>query len=84
MIPEKGIADLIEAARIVCARVPRVHFLLAGEGKQRQEFMHAARDMPGRFTWTGLVHNPTCEGLYAAADVDRPILRVDGKPTLAF
>jgi len=69
MIPDKGVGDLIEAARIVCAREPRAHFLMAGEGAARPEFMNAARDMEGRFTWTGLLQNPTAEGLYTAADV---------------
>jgi glycosyltransferase involved in cell wall biosynthesis len=76
MIPEKGIADLIEAARIVLERIPQAHFLLAGEGRHRNEYMAMARDvgmkgqgMEGHFTWTGLVQNPVAEGLYAAADV---------------
>jgi glycosyltransferase involved in cell wall biosynthesis len=44
---------------------------LAGEGQQRDEYMAMARDlgMEEHFTWTGLVHNPVAEGLYAAADV---------------
>jgi glycosyltransferase involved in cell wall biosynthesis len=71
MIPEKGISDLIEAARIVLDRIPQAHFLLAGEGKHREEYMAMARDlgMDSHFTWTGLVQNPVSEGLYAAADV---------------
>ena len=71
MIPEKGITDLIEAARIVLDRIPQAHFLLAGEGKHRNEYMAMARDlgMEDHFTWTGLVQNPVSEGLYAAADV---------------
>jgi glycosyltransferase involved in cell wall biosynthesis len=71
MIPEKGITDLIEAARIVLDRIPQAHFLLAGEGQHRGEYMAMARDlgMEEHFTWTGLVHNPVAEGLYAAADV---------------
>ena len=71
MIPEKGITDLVEAARIVLQRIPQAHFLLAGEGKHRDEYMAMARDlgMDGHFTWTGLLHNPVAEGLYAAADV---------------
>jgi len=69
MIAEKGIGDLIQAARIVCEREPRAHFVMAGEGVLRQEFMEAAGDMPGRFTWTGLLQNPTAEGLYSASDV---------------
>jgi glycosyltransferase involved in cell wall biosynthesis len=71
MIPEKGITDLVEAARLVLDRIPHAHFLLAGEGKHRHEYMAMARGlgMESHFTWTGLVHNPVAEGLYAAADV---------------
>ena len=71
MIPEKGITDLVEAARIVLERIPQAHFVLAGEGKHRQQYMAMARDlgMESHFTWTGLVHNPVAEGLYAASDV---------------
>ena len=71
MIPEKGITDLVEAARIVIERIPQAHFVLAGEGKHRQQYMAMARDlgMESHFTWTGLVHNPVAEGLYAASDV---------------
>ena len=71
MIPEKGITDLVEAARLVLERIPDAHFLLAGEGKHRGEYMAMARDlgMEAHFTWTGLLHNPVAEGLYAAADV---------------
>ena len=71
MIPEKGITDLIEAARLVVDRIPNAHFLLAGEGKHREEYMALARSLglESHFTWTGLVHNPVSEGLYRAADV---------------
>jgi glycosyltransferase involved in cell wall biosynthesis len=71
MIPEKGITDLVEAARIVLDRCPQAHFLLAGEGNYRQEYMAAVRDfgMETNFTWTGLVHNPVADGLYTASDI---------------
>jgi glycosyltransferase involved in cell wall biosynthesis len=71
MIPEKGITDLVEAARLVLERIPNAHFLLAGEGKHRTEYMALAHGlgMEAHFTWTGLVHNPVADGLYAAADV---------------
>ena len=71
MIPEKGITDLIEAAQLVIQRIPQAHFVLAGEGQHRNQFMAMARDlgMETHFTWTGLLHNPVAEGLYAAADV---------------
>src|SRR6185295_19201141 len=69
--PEKGIVDLIEAARLVLDRVPDAHFLMAGEGAHRQEYMAKARGMrmDAHFTWTGLLQNPVAEGFYAAADV---------------
>ncbi len=71
MIPEKGITDLVEAARLVVDRIPRAHFLLGGEGRNREEFMALARKLglESNFTWTGLVHHPIAEGLYTAADV---------------
>src|SRR5260370_18052425 len=75
MIPEKGITDLIEAARVVLDRIPQAHFLLAGEGKHRNEYMAMARDlgMEDHFTWTGLVRNPGAEGLYPPADRVCPV-----------
>ena len=71
MIPEKGIPDLIQAARLILDRTPDAHFILAGEGAYRQEYMDltAGLGMASHFTWTGLVHNPLAEGLYGAADV---------------
>jgi glycosyltransferase involved in cell wall biosynthesis len=71
MIPEKGIPDLIQAARLILDRISHAHFILAGEGAHRQEYMDLAAGlgMESHFTWTGLVHNPLAEGLYGAADV---------------
>ena len=71
MIPQKGIPDLIQAARLILDREPRAHFILAGEGDHRREYMDMAAGlgMKDRFTWTGLIHHPLAEGLYGAADV---------------
>ncbi|MGH9719940.1 MAG: glycosyltransferase family 4 protein [Bryobacteraceae bacterium] len=71
IIPEKGIADLLEAARRVVAEFPGVHFVLVGEGKHRAEFtaLAARLGIAGHVTFTGLVENPMAEGVYAAADV---------------
>lgn len=71
IIPEKGIGDLLEAARIVVAREPRAHFVLAGEGAARNEFTRqaAAMGIERHVTWTGLLVDPWAEGAYAAADV---------------
>jgi glycosyltransferase involved in cell wall biosynthesis len=71
IIPEKGVEDLIQAATIVLKKAPAAHFVIAGEGKERGAYMEVVKraGLEDRFTWTGLVHDPTREGLYAAADV---------------
>jgi glycosyltransferase involved in cell wall biosynthesis len=71
MIPEKGVEDLLAAARIVLGEYPEVQFVMAGEGPARQQFMAEAdlAGMSSHFTWTGLVEDPLDSGLYAAADV---------------
>src|ERR1035438_2305894 len=42
MIPEKGITDLVEAARIVIERIPQAHFLLAGEGDRKSTRLNSS------------------------------------------
>jgi len=71
MIPEKGIADLLAAAREVTAAEPRAHFVLAGEGQHRPRFATMAEEfgIAGRVTFTGKVEDPLAEGLFAATDV---------------
>jgi len=71
MIPEKGVEDLLEAARLVLARNPNVQFVLAGEGACRREYMTRvqAAGMADHFTWTGLIDDPLASGVYQAADV---------------
>ncbi len=71
MIPEKGVEDLIEAARLVLAENPNVQFVLAGEGAHRTEYMAraAAAGMADHCTWAGLLEDPLASGVYQAADV---------------
>jgi glycosyltransferase involved in cell wall biosynthesis len=71
LAPEKGIPDLLDAARIVLSMNSDVQFVVAGDGPCRQEYMdRAARlGLAGHFTWTGLIADPLGEGLYAAAAV---------------
>ena len=71
MIPEKGIPELLEAARILVSRTPNVHFVLVGEGAYREQFMRDAEAMgiAGHITWTGLIQDPFGEGVYDAAEV---------------
>src|SRR5262249_6138085 len=42
--PQKGLHDLIEAAGLICAKYPRAHFLLVGEGPQRVALERAIRE----------------------------------------
>lgn len=71
MIPEKGIADLLEAARLVVDHNNNVQFVLVGEGSSRDSFMKQARNLnlDGYVTWTGQVQDPFNEGVYDAADI---------------
>ncbi|HEX3279723.1 MAG TPA: glycosyltransferase family 4 protein [Pyrinomonadaceae bacterium] len=71
MIPEKGIRALLEAARILVEQNANAHFVLVGEGAQRQQFMDDAAKLgiSERVTWTGLVEDPFGAGVYDAADI---------------
>ena len=71
LIPEKGVDDLLEAARGVVAAEPRAHFVLAGDGAHRPKLEQAARDLgiQDHITFTGVVQDPLAEGLFAASDV---------------
>lgn len=71
IIPEKGIVDLLDAARLVLAAGADVHFVLVGEGAHREEYAQYAvkAGIAGRVTWTGLLNDPMGDGVYNAADV---------------
>jgi glycosyltransferase involved in cell wall biosynthesis len=71
MIPEKGIPELLETARILISTNPQVHFVLVGEGAHREQFMKdaAAMGIADHLTWTGLIQDPFGEGVYEAADI---------------
>lgn len=71
LIPEKGVNDLLSAARIVISQNPNVHFALVGDGAYRDQYQRQAREMGigDHVTFTGQVEDPMGEGVYAAADV---------------
>ena len=71
VIPEKGIADLLEVARIVSSKRPNTQFVIAGDGPYREQFTKQANEMGigDNITWAGLVKDPFGEGVYDAADV---------------
>ncbi len=71
IIPEKGITDLLETARLVIARNPNVQFVIVGEGAYREQHTREAEAMglADHVTWTGMSHDPFREGVFDAADV---------------
>jgi glycosyltransferase involved in cell wall biosynthesis len=71
IIPEKGIGDLLGAARLVLVRNPNAHFVFVGEGSHREYYsrLSAEQTLHDRVTWTGLVEDPLSEGAYSAADI---------------
>ena len=71
IIPEKGIADFLETARLVTQQNRNVQFVLVGDGAYREQYMKdaAAMGIEDRITWTGLVEDPFGDGVFAAADV---------------
>jgi glycosyltransferase involved in cell wall biosynthesis len=71
MIPEKGILDLLDAAKLVLSSNPGVHFVMVGEGACHPQCMEYAAQtgIADHVTWTGLVEDPVAEGVYGAADV---------------
>jgi len=71
VIPEKGIADFLDAAGLVLQQNRNVQFVLVGDGAHRDEYMKDAANMgiADHVTWTGMVGDPFGEGVFAAADI---------------
>ena len=71
IIPEKGIPDLLAAARLVTLQNPNVHFVVVGDGPFREEYTRRAIELGLRehVTWTGLVEDPFTAGVYDSAEI---------------
>jgi glycosyltransferase involved in cell wall biosynthesis len=71
IIPEKGVLDLLAAARLITSQDSSVHFVVVGDGPFREEYMRTSIEMGLRehITWTGLVDDPFGAGVYDAADI---------------
>jgi len=71
VIPEKGIADFLETARLVLRQNQHVQFVLVGDGMNREQYARDAVTMgiDDHITWTGIVDDPFGEGVFHAADV---------------
>jgi glycosyltransferase involved in cell wall biosynthesis len=71
IVEEKGIADLLEAARLILSKRANTHFVFVGEGSLRGKYTQLASDLgiAKHVTWTGLVEDPLGEGVYEAAHI---------------
>lgn len=71
IIPEKGIRDFLEMARLVTRQERNVHFVVVGDGAYREQYTKEAVELgiDDRLTWTGMVQDPFGEGVFEAADV---------------
>jgi glycosyltransferase involved in cell wall biosynthesis len=71
LIPEKGIADLLDAAYRVLAVHPQTHFAIVGDGPNRDEFQKKAAQLgiADSVTFTGMIEDPMGGGVYAACDI---------------
>jgi len=71
IIPEKGILELVEAARLVLQKNEKVQFVFVGEGSFREQYAKdaVAMGLGDHVTWTGLVQDPFGDGVYDLADI---------------
>ena len=71
LIPQKGILDVLEAARIAVTIEPLLHFMFVGDGSHREEYERKSAEfgIDAHVTWTGLVRHPIKEGAFAATDI---------------
>ena len=71
LIPEKGVADFLEAVPLVLAERPNTHFALVGDGGGEVAFRRQAQELgvAQSVSFTGLVQDPLREGVYAASDI---------------
>ncbi len=71
IIPEKGIADLVDVAGLVTAKRTDTQFVIVGDGPFREHYTKQANDLglSNNVTWTGLMKDPFGEGVYDAADI---------------
>jgi glycosyltransferase involved in cell wall biosynthesis len=71
IIAAKGVGDVLQATKIAVAKNSKIHFVLVGEGDERDSFMRKAEELgvSDHITWTGVVTDPFAEGVYDSADI---------------
>ncbi len=71
MVPVKGVQTLLDAAPKVLAAVPKARFLLVGDGPQLQAYRDRAAELgiTDRVVFTGVISDPTANGVFEASDI---------------
>ena len=71
IISAKGVGDVLQAAKIAVTKNNKIHFVLVGDGNERDSFTRQAEELgiADHVTWTGLVKDPFADGVYDAADI---------------
>jgi glycosyltransferase involved in cell wall biosynthesis len=71
LIEEKGVWDFVDAAKLVLAVCPDVHFCIVGAGPRLAELTSAvaAAGMESRFTFAGQSVDPFFDGVFSASDI---------------
>ena len=71
MVPVKGVPILLDAAAKTICAIPNAFFLLVGEGPGLPEYREraAALGIADRVVFTGVISNPTGQGIFEASDV---------------
>ena len=71
MVPVKGVPTLLGAAAKTIAVVPHAYFLLVGDGPDLPMYREqsVASGVNNRVIFTGVVSNPTAQGIFEASDV---------------
>lgn len=71
VIPEKGIADLLEMAYLLHNDNVPAQLVIVGDGPYRDYYTEQAKALgiSDNVTWTGLIKDPFGEGVFDAADI---------------
>ena len=71
MVPVKGVPTLLQAAARAIAAVPSAFFLLVGDGPELPAYRDLASKLgiADRVVFTGVISNPTAQGIFEATDV---------------
>jgi len=71
LIEEKGVSDFVDAAKLVLAECPHVHFCIVGAGPRLADLTSAvaAAGMESHFTLAGQSADPFFDGVFSASDI---------------